>query len=370
MRRVGPLKIICILAIIAIIAVSVIFLLISLFGKTTIERAISNAIGFNIGFKSISVDFDRYVVNLNDFSVYKKGGFTDKVFYAEKCILTLDKKIFEKNKKAVIKELVLENGVLNLVRNKNGTFNLACDFGQKSIFGESLAYADAASAQLYNFASNVKKIEIKNSYINFTDHHVPGGPFSISFYDFNLNFHTGDTPNNNTAPLNADCRFNFKIKNVDYNRNSNVAFNGRFAIYPDRVDMDVIINTEYVDLIQFLPYFRAYTPFSFRSGLFSSNTRYEMHNKMVTSPTVMVFHNLGILIDERAKNAQFLTASVNRIAPYLTSGDGDIVFDFILNGPENSIKGDLGPTVKAAIGLIVTQEVGKAAQQIGGALGR
>ena len=358
------------LAIIAIIAVSVIFLLVSLFGKTALENAISKAIGFNIGFKSISVDFDRYVVNLNDFSVYKTAGINDRIFYSGRCVLTLDKQIFEKDKKAVIKELVIEKGVLTLIKNKNGTFNLACDNNQRSLFAESLAYADAGSTQFYNFASNVKKIDIRDSIINFKDNHIPGGPFSISFYDFNLAFRAGDTPRNNATALSADCSLTFKIKNTNYNRNSNVNFNGNFAIYPDRVNMDFLINTEYVDLMQFLPYFRAYTPFSFRSGLFSSNTRYQMTNGMVTSPTVMIFHNLGILIDERAQNAQFLTTSVNRIVPYLTSGGGDIVFDFVLTGPVNNIKGDMGPTVKAAVGLIVMKEIGNAAQQFSGAMSK
>lgn len=370
MKHTRPLKIIVILIISAIIVSATMFLLLSLFGKTALEKAISRAIGFNIGFKSISVDFERYVVNLNEFSVYKKGGFADRIFYAGRCVLTLDKKIFEKDKKAFIKELVIEKGVLNLIRNKNGGLNLACDHGQESIFGESLAHADTASAQFYDFSNNVKRIDIKNSSINFKDYHVPGGPFCVSFYNFNLGFRSGQTPPNRISPLNADCHFSFFIKNTAYNRDSSVFFSGRFAIYQDRSDIFATINTEYIDLMQFLPYFRAYTPFSFRSGLFSSNTRLQIINNIVNSPTVMVFHDLGILIDEKTKNAQFLTTSVNRVAPYLTSGGSDTVFDFVISGPVNDLKGDLGPTVKAAIGLIVTQEVGKAAQRIGGAFGK
>ena len=349
--------------IVAILIAAGVFLFISLFGKTVLERAISNAIGFNIGFKSISVDFDRYVVNLNDFSVYRKGSISDRIFYAQRCVLTIDKRLFEKEKRAMIKALVLEKGVLNLVRERSGKFNLACDDRRKSIFGGSLAYADEISTQFYNFAASVKKIEISNSNISYTDDYVPGGPFSISFYDFNLDFDAGETPLPPAQAINTQCRFSFRIKNARYNRDSHVSLSGRFAIYPDRTDMDIAIDTQYVDLMQFLPYFRAYTPFSFRSGLFSSNTRYEMHSGMVTSPTVMVFHNLGILIDERAQNAQFLTTSVNRLAPYLTAGGGDIIFDFILRGPVNNIKGELGPTVKTAVSLIVTQEVARAAQQ-------
>ncbi|MDD5427863.1 MAG: DUF748 domain-containing protein [Candidatus Omnitrophica bacterium] len=370
MKRLRPLKIVLIAFSAVVISVSIVFLLISMFGKTALEQAISKAIGFNIGFKSIGVDLDRYVVNLNDFCIYKKGSFTNKIFYAGKCTLVIDKTIFEKEKKAVIRDLVLERGILNLVKNRNGTFNLACNYYRSRAFGESLAYADTVSTQFYDFARNVKRVEIKNSTISFTDHHVPGGPFSISFDDFNLTFRSGEAPRSPTQPLNVDCRFSFKIHNIRYNRNSSVMFNGKFSVYPEKSDMDMIINTEYVDLMQFLPYFRAYTPFSFNSGLFSSNTRLQIINNTINSPTVMVFHNLGILIDEKVKNAQFLTTSVNKVAPYLTSAGGDIVFDFMLTGPVNNIKGDLGPTAKAAIGLAITKEVANTAQKIGQSMGQ
>ena len=339
-------------------------MLINLFGKTALERAISKAIGFNIGFKSINIDFDRYVVNIKEFCIFRHGSFRDKIFYAEQCALTIDKNVFKKYKRAYIKELAIEKGVLNLVKDKKGAFNLGCNYGEEVVFGESLAYADtAASAQFYNFASNIEKVTIKDSSIKFSDYHVSGGPFSISFYGFNLDFHVEPGPSAASEPINAECRFAFKVRNPNYRQDSEVTFNGRFLIYPERVNIDTVINTTNVDLMQFLPYFKTYTPFSFRSGLFSSNTRWQMRDEMVNSPTVMVFHNLKLSVDPQKKNTQFLKVSINKLVPYLTTGQGGIVFDFVLSGPVNNLKGEIGPQLKNAIGLAVIKEIGNILQQ-------
>jgi len=127
--------------------------------------------------------------------------------------------------------------------------------------------------------------------------------------------------------------------------------------------MNTTLDTSNVDLMQFLPYFESYTPFSFREGLFSSHTTFEMHNNMISSPTTMVFHKLSLLVGPGMENAQFFTTSVNKLVPYLTSGSGEIVFDFIINGPVQSPQANLGPRVKQAVGMAAMEELGRMLQQ-------
>ena len=85
---------------------------------------------------------------------------------------------------------------------------------------------------------------------------------------------------------------------------------------------------------------------------------------MLNSLTMMVFHKLKLETDPEKKNTEFLQVAVNKLEPYLTSGNGEIIFDFIIKGPVEKPSVSIGPKVKIAIGMAVMEEVIKQLQRM------
>jgi len=303
------------------------------------------------------------VVTLEGFTMSGRQAFARDMFRADKCVFTLGRKDSGAGKKVIIKEISVEKGLLNIVRNRAGLFNVARIYRPTSGYGGSTAYASPieGAAPFYDFASKVEKITIQDSFILFEDDFVPKGPFAITLKGFNLDFSSKRRPDVPDS-ISVTCGLSFGIPNPQY-RDGRVVFSASMAVYPGRTDMNTTLDTSNVDLMQFLPYFESYTPFSFREGLFSSHTTFEMHNNMISSPTTMVFHKLSLLVGPGMENAQFFTTSVNKLVPYLTSGSGEIVFDFIINGPVQSPQANLGPRVKQAVGMAAMEELGRMLQQ-------
>jgi hypothetical protein len=131
------------------------------------------------------------------------------------------------------------------------------------------------------------------------------------------------------------------------------------AVYPNNTNMELSAETSNIDLRIFMPYFQRNTPFVFNSGRFSSKTDLRAHGGVVDSLTTMYFNNLNLSINRYDPNAQFLQVSINRLAPYLRSGQ-NLVFDFVMKGNASNPQFGVGPKVKFAIGMVVMEEVGKA----------
>ena len=88
-----------------------------------------------------------------------------------------------------------------------------------------------------------------------------------------------------------------------------------------------------------------------------------MHENNIDSLTTMYFSNLYLVINTHDENAQFLQVSINRLAPYLRSGE-NLIFDFVMKGNVMNPQFGVGPRVKYAIGMVAIEEVSKILQQI------
>ena len=358
-------KIFVISVILVAIIIAGIVLYMKFYGKSLLENALSNMLGSKVKFESVSLNLDKYTVNFRGFSILSEIDFDENILNAEKCTLILNKERFEKEKKIAFEDIVIKKGVLNIERNKEGIFNISYNRPRRIDDRGAIAYADAPvdSGGLYNFAENVRKLTIEDSVINFKDYYVPQGPFAITCDNFNLDFTSGQESGSPSGSIPVKHTLSFRIPNTRY-RDGKFFLSAGMTVYKHLVDMEMTVETKYIDLMQFLPYFENYTPFSFNNGLFSSSTNFRMHNNMIDSTTTMVFHELNLIIDPGMKNAKFLETSVNRLAPYLMSGRGEIIFDFVIKGPADNPQIGLGPRVKFAIGLVVIEELSNFIQQL------
>jgi len=157
-------------------------------------------------------------------------------------------------------------------------------------------------------------------------------------------------------------RANFRLPQKRYG-DGWFGMKANLAVYPDKTNMELQAGTGNIDLLVFLPYFQRNTPFYFRSGRFGSQTDLRLHDGVVDSLTTMFLSDLRFMINPHDQNAQFLQVSINRLAPYLGSGD-TLVFDFVMKGDVRRPEFGVGPKVKYAVGMVVMEEVGKAIQQI------
>jgi len=352
--------VVCVL--IAAIAIAGVVFYLKFFGKANIEQMLSKMLGSRIKFQNVSFDLNKGLVDFKGFTVLNKIGFEENIFKADKFTVSIDKERFKKDKTLVLQEVVVENGVLTIERNRRGVFNIAlADKEAGPDFGGIAYAAEAPSAgSLYNLAKNFKSVVIKNSIINFKDSYISQTPFTCYCDKLNFQFRTGPASGGN---IGATCDMASRIPMANTN-NGSVSFQANMAIYPERVDMEGSLETHYINLMLFHQYLDRYTPFYFTSGSFGSTTTFRMHNNVIDSLTTMLFKNLGFRTQPGMENAQFLQTSVNRLAPYLQSQQGGLYFDFVIKGPLRKPQAELGPRVKFAIGMVALEEFGKAMQQL------
>jgi hypothetical protein len=285
----------------------------------------------------------------------------------------LNKEKFDTEKKIALDEVYIKRGVLNIERKTDGVLVLASLSPREAIepSGGGLAHAaETSPCALYNLARSLRKVTIEDTTINFKDYHIsPNKPFFAYCDRFNLNFTSGQEPVPTSGHIPVQFTLSFRIPRCRYGDGS-VSMSANMAAYSDRVDVEAALETRYIDLMLFLPYFSRNTPYTFTDGLFSSSTSFRMHNNMIDSLTTVTFHKILLYINPGMENAQFLSASANKIAKYLTSSSGEILFDFVIQGPLSSPAIGLGPKVKFAIGLVVIEEIGKMMQQIQAAQAR
>jgi hypothetical protein len=355
-KKVAKLFAICALAMAVIIAS--IALSMKLFGKDLLKGFLSGMFGREVSFESISVNLDESRANFRGFGIVSEIGFEKDVFNAEKVTVMIDGERFQKDRTIRFDEIFIRKGILNIERNENGAFNIVNLKRPVVQDARPAAHAEKQKKKgLYDFAQRVKKVTIEDSIITFKDTYVPRGPFDITCERFHLTFISGQEPDPDTGYIPVTLNVEFRIPN-ERHADGNVSLDARIASYEDKTDMDAKLATSYIDLMRFLPYFESYTPFSFRSGIFSSDTHFEIHERMVRGPTTMVFHRLDLLVDPGMERAAFLTTSVDRLVPYLQSSQGEIVFDFFVEGPIENPKIGIGPKVKFAIGMLVIEELG------------
>ncbi len=332
------------------------------FGKGTIEKALSDMLGSQVRFEAVSMDLGKGLVHFKGFTVLNKLEFEDNIFKADKFVVSIDKEKYDKDKVFAIQEVVIEKGVLNIERNKKGVFNIA-SLNTEYLPGEyGVAYAAEIQAVsgLYNFASNFRSIVITDSIVNFKDAYISQTPFTRYCDKFNFQFRTSP-PSNGNIQANSSMSFRIPMQSPPH---GTVSFKASMSVYPNRVDTEGTLVSKDINLTLFLPYLAKHTPFNFNSGSFSSTTTFRMHNNVIDSPTTVLLHNLRLAVKPGMENSQFMQTAVNRLAPYLQSGQNDLYFDFVIKGPADRPQAGLGPRVKFAIGMVVLEELSNAMQQI------
>ncbi len=362
------LKVFLLGLLLVVIVVAGLSIYMKFYGNKLIEKQLSQILGTKMKFDGISLDLKKYSINFTGFSIPSEIGFeTRTVFNADKFILVLDKEKFEKDKKLVINEAIVEKGTFNIERNKQGVFNVSCLPGSQEPAAEpGIAYADETAGNIpipvYNFAKSVKRILIKKSAINFRDYYISKEPLAVTCANFytDIRMSPEEEASRGAIPMKYEISFDVPRRGAT----GQFFLRGEAAIHQDRVDTEAFMDTKNIDVTQFLPYFRKATPFYFYEGEFSSTTNIAIHNKAVKSLTTMVFHRLRLEADPEKRNASFLQVSVNKLVPYLTSGKGEVIFDFEINGPLEHPEVSLGPNVKMAIGMVVVDEFGKIFQQL------
>lgn len=362
------LKIFLVGLLLVVIVVAGISIYMKFYGNKLIEKQLSQILGTKMKFEGISLDLKKYSINFTGFSIPSEMGFEARtVFNAERFVLALDKEKFEKERKLVINEAIIEKGTFNIERNKQGVFNVSClPAYQEPAAGPGVAYAaetaENAPIPFYNFAKSVKRILIKKSTINFRDHYIFKDPLAVTCTNFytDIRMNPEEEASRGAIPMKYEVSFDIPRRGAT----GQFFLRGEAAIHQDRVDTEAFMDTKYIDVMQFLPYFRKATPFYFYEGEFNSTTTIAIHNRVVKSTTTMLFYRLRLEADPEKRNASFLQVSVNKLVPYLTSGKGEIIFDFEINGPLEHPEVGLGPNVKMAIGAVVVDEFGKILQQL------
>lgn len=338
------------------------------YGKQLLEAKLSSILGTKLKFKGFSLDISKYSVSFKGFTIPREVGFESRsVFSAEKFIVLLNKEKFEREKKITISEIIVEKGVFNIERNEQGIFNIA-DSGREEYPKDErgLAYAQGessgASLPIYNFAKNVKRLLIKNSRVNFKDRYISSEPYLINCSSFNANITTA--PENEASYGSIPMKYKLSLKIPRGSRASEVSLEGNAAVYKEKVDTELTMEARDIDVMQLLPYFNNYTPFTFYGGEFDSDTKAAMHNNTLNCLTTMAWHNLDLAVDQGRENTTFLEASVKKLAPYLTSGGGETIFDFVIKGPLDKPEMGIGPKVKMAIGMSMMDEVSDILQRL------
>ena len=362
-RRRAVRVIIWIIVIIAAI-IGAAFLYLKLYGKNIIEAKLSGVLGRPIKFESFSLDLKEYKVEFDKFRIPSKAGFKEKdLFSAGKLTVMLDKEKFRSERKVIFELIEVKNAILHIERNKRGALNIAYDNIGKRRYRTGLAYAAMPrpnAALLYKFAKGVKKLAIRDSIIEFTDSYIYGVPYTLNCHDFNLALTSGEMP----GFMSLTGTLAFMIPASGYTAEGKVLVRISMAVYEHMANMEINMDTQNIDVMQFQPYFEQYTPFYFKEGLFSSTTKFEMHQNIISSLTTMAFHRLQLWLKPGMQNTQFLNENVNKLVPYLTSGSDDIIFDFTIGGSPANPQFGLGPKVKYAITMVAVQEVGKVLQQL------
>jgi len=360
------LKIFVICALLVAVVIGGIVLYMKFYGQDILENALSNMLGSKVKFESVSLNLKDYTVNFRGFSVASKIDFEENVLNAEKFIMILNEETLKEEKQVVFDEIIIERGTLNVTKDRKGGFNVSSNKIDQPRYDPGTAYAQEMEMQvspLYDFIKTVKKLTIKDSVLNYKDLYVPYGPFAITFDDLDVSVTSGGRSSDGAIP--AACALSFSIPNDRY-RDSGFFLDARLAVYKYWTNVELVMETSYIDVMQFFPYFRSYTPFIFREGLFSSNTKFRMHDDNIYSLTTMEIHRLNFTVDPRRQDGQFLNANINRLVPYLRSSRGNIIFDFVITGTPDDPRVGVGPRVKNAIGMVVREEIGKVLQQLQG----
>lgn len=339
----------------------------ALYGNAHIKKALSELAGARVEFKSIAINLSKQAASFKGFSVASRIGFEKDIFGADTFTVVLNKEKLESQKRIVFDRVYVKGAHLHIVRNARGEFNLTLPKMNTAMLTgplfnlESTAYAseDQSKNVMYDILNSAGNIRIEDSTITFEDHFRTATPYRIwcdvLFADI-VSKDTGAGYLSTTVVARGS---------LPQKERGDGWFGAKasMAVYPDHTNMELSAEMGNIELMIFLPYFQKSTPFYFRGGRFSSRTDLKVHGGKVDGLTTMYFRNLRLVINPYAPNAQFLNVSIDRLTPYLMSGE-DLVFDFVMEGDVRNPQFGLGPKVRSAVGMAAMAEAAKAIQKM------
>ncbi|MBN2453885.1 MAG: DUF748 domain-containing protein [Candidatus Omnitrophica bacterium] len=338
-----------------------------LYGNAHLKKAFSELAGAHVDFKSVALNMNKIAASFRGFTIADQIGFEGNVFSADTLTIAINKEKLEKEKKLVFDSIYIKGAKLYIIRGADGVLNISLPNIKTAMLDEpffasgGLAYAAEAGSKnpFYDLFRAVKKIRIDDSSVNFEDRFKMASPYKLWCDKLTAEIVSNDT---GAGYVSTTILMNLT---VPQSRGGNgwLGIKGNIAVYPETANMELKAETGNIELAIFMPYFQRNTPFYFRSGRFNSKTDFRMHGGIVDSLTTMNIANMNLRINPHDPNAQFLNVSINRLAPYLMSGNS-IVFDFVINGPVSRPQLGVGPKVKLAIGMVAMEEVAKAIQTI------
>ncbi|MFH1594568.1 MAG: DUF748 domain-containing protein [Candidatus Omnitrophota bacterium] len=344
-----------------------VLLYLKIYGKNVLEKVLSSMLGTKVEFTGLTINPDRYALKFKGVKLPEKIDFKDRsIFSAKNFTVFLDKRELKEKRKIAIDEILIEEGVFTVERNRAGVLNISGLPGKKRSIQTGVAYANEPEPTgLYSFASSIRKLIIKDSVIEFKDHFIYDVPFIVTCEDFSADITSMRKPLKKTGYIPIFCELSCTIPSDRYGKGE-IAIDTDLSVYKYMYDADMTVTLRRVDLMRFFPYIEKYTPFSISDGLASSDTKFELRNNRINSITNVVFHRLRLVSEPGSRDGQFLQTSVSRLLPYLTSRQGEILFDFVIRGPANQPEVSLGPQVRSAMSSAVMGEVGSALQGLQG----
>jgi hypothetical protein len=357
------LKIFAFSSLLMAIIVGAIAIYMRLYGDAHIKKTLSELVGSRVDFKSVAINLDKQAASFKGFSIASQVGFDKNIFDADTFTVIFNKEKLDSKKQFVFDSVYIKGAKLAIIRDGRGTLNLESPAVKTARLKEpafsfsAVAYADEIQPKnaFYGMLKSFRSIRIEDSAITFEDHFKMAKPYKIWCNKFYADITAQDTQAGYVA---ATVAANLRLPQKQYGEGW-AGIKASMAVYPDNTNVELSAQTGNIDLRIFGPYLQRNTPFLFNSGRFGSRTDLRMHGGAVDSLTTMYFSNLSLAVNQYDPNAQFLNVSINRLAPYLRSGE-NIVFDFVMKGDAKKPQFGIGPKVKYAVGMVVMEEVGKA----------
>jgi len=339
----------------------------NLYGSAQIKKAFSELAGARVEFRSVALNLNKAAASFRGITIASQVGFDSNVFNADTLTVAINKEKLEKEKKVVFDSVYANGAKLYIIRNSAGVLNISlpnintAKLKEPVPGQENLAYAAEPGSKnpLYDLLKNLRNVRIDDSSIVFEDHFKMEKSYKIWCDKLSAEIISRDT---GSGYLATTVVMNLTIPQVREG-NGWLGMKASMAVYPLVTDMELTAETNNIELPIFTPYLQRNAPFYFRSGRFSSKTDFRAHAGDIDSLTTMYISNMNLRVNPYDSNAQFLHVSINRLAPYLLSGN-EIVFDFVIKGNVSNPQFGIGPKVKYALGMVAMEEVAKVIQQI------
>jgi hypothetical protein len=337
------------------------------YGNSLVRKALGELTGSQVQFKSVALNLGRAAASFRGVTVAGQIGFGKNVFDADTLTIGLNRERLEKEKKIVFDSVYMKGAKLRIIRNRAGVLNISLPNVntarlREPVFGSgAIAYADETAAKnpLYDLFNGIRHVRIEDSSVSFEDSYGMDKPYSIwcdKLYAEITSRQTG-------AGYLSVAAVSSLVVPQSRKGNGWFGMKASMAVYPDVTDVEMTAETGNIELAIFMPYFKRNTPFYFRSGRFNSKTDFRMHRRQIDSLTTMQIDDMSLRINPYDPNAEFLNVSIDRLAPYLMSGN-NIAFDFVVTGPISNPHVGVGPKVKFAIGMAAMEGVARAMGQI------